>query len=134
MGDKHRGSCLCGAVRFEIEGDFERFYLCHCQYCRKDTGSAHGANLFSSRATLKWLSGEDQVKVFNLPNTRHRHCFCSSCGSALPDLQMNGTLLKVPAGSLDTDVLIRPDAHLFFASKANWDEALEKIPTVARLP
>ena len=47
---------------------------------------------------------------------------------------MNGTLLKVPAGSLDSDVLLRPDAHLFFASKANWDEALEKIPTVARLP
>jgi hypothetical protein len=60
--------------------------------------------------------------------------FRSNCGSALPDLQMNGTLLKVPAGSLDSDVLLRPDAHLFFASKANWDEALEKIPTVARLP
>jgi hypothetical protein len=47
---------------------------------------------------------------------------------------MDGKLLKVPAGSLDTDVLIRPDAHIFFASKANWDEALEQIPKVARLP
>jgi hypothetical protein len=134
MSTKHCGSCLCGAVRFEIEGDFESFYLCHCQHCRKDTGSAHAANLFSSTATLKWLCGQDQVTVFNLPNTRHRHCFCSTCGSALPDLQMNGTLLKVPAGSLDTDVLIRPDTHIFFASKANWDDALEKIPKVAKLP
>ena len=134
MSDKHSGSCLCGAVHFEIEGDFERFYLCHCQHCRKDSGSAHGANLFSSRATLKWLSGEDKVTVFNLPNTRHRHCFCSTCGSALPDLQMNGTLLKVPAGSLDSDVLIRPDAHIFYSSKANWDDALEQVPTVDRLP
>jgi hypothetical protein len=134
MGDKHRGSCLCGAVRFEVEGDFERFYLCHCQRCRKDTGSAHGANLFSSSATLKWLSGEGQVRVFNLPNTRHRHCFCSTCGSALPDMQMNGALLKVPAGSLDTDVPVRPDAHIFVASKANWDQALEKVPLIDRLP
>jgi hypothetical protein len=134
MSDQHSGSCLCGAVRFKIDGDFEHFYLCHCRHCRKDTGSAHGANLFSSTATLKLLSGEDQVKVFNLPNTRHRHCFCSTCGSALPDLQMDGKLLKVPAGSLDTDVLNRPDAHIFFASKANWDEALEQIPKVARLP
>jgi hypothetical protein len=47
---------------------------------------------------------------------------------------MNGTLLKVPAGSLDTDVLVRPDAHLFFSSKANWDDALEKIPKAAKLP
>jgi hypothetical protein len=113
MSDKHHGCCLCGAVRFEVEGDFEHFYLCHCQYCRKDTGSAHGANLFSSTAMLKWLSGEDQVRVFNLPSTRHRHCFCSTCGSALPDLQLNGTLLKVPAGSLDSPVRIRPDAHIF---------------------
>jgi hypothetical protein len=131
---KHSGSCLCGTVRFEVEGNFESFYLCHCRHCRKDTGSAHAANLFSSTATLTWLSGEGQVTVFDLPNTRHRHCFCSICGSALPDLQMSGTLLKVPAGTLDTDVLIRPDAHIFCASKANWDDALEKIPKAARLP
>ena len=134
MSDKHCGSCLCGAVLFEITGDFESFSLCHCRHCRKYTGSAHGANLFASTATLKWLSGKGQVRVFNLPNTRHRHCFCSTCGSALPDLQVDGKLLKVPAGSLDTDVPMRPDAHLFFASKANWDEALEQIPKVARLP
>ena len=134
MSDRYSGSCLCGAVRFEVAGDFENFYLCHCRHCRKDTGSAHGANLFSSTATLHWLCGQDLVRVFNLPNTRHRHCFCSICGSALPDMQMDGKLLKVPAGSLDTDVLIRPDAHIFVASKANWDEALEQVPKVARLP
>jgi hypothetical protein len=43
-------------------------------------------------------------------------------------------LLKVPAGSLDTDVPIRPDAHIFVSSRANWDEALEKVPRVDRLP
>jgi hypothetical protein len=134
MSDKHRGSCLCGAISFEIEGDFERFYLCHCSHCRKDTGSAHAANLFSSTATLKWLAGEDHAKVFNLPNTRHRHCFCSTCGSALPALQMNGTLLKVPAGSLDTEVHLRPEAHIFVASKAGWDERLEQVPKIAELP
>jgi hypothetical protein len=117
-----------------VAGGFERFFLCHCQFCRKDTGSAHAANLFSSTASLNWLSGEDRVTVFTLPNTRHRHCFCSACGSALPDMQMNGTLLKVPAGSLDTDVPVRPDAHVFVASKANWDDELENVPTVDRLP
>ena len=74
------------------------------------------------------------MRVFNLPSTRHWNSFCSTCGSALPHLQMNGALLKVPAGSLDSDVRIRPDAHIFFASKASWDEALEKVATVAKLP
>ncbi len=134
MRKTHSGSCLCGAVRFEIEGEFEHFYLCHCEHCRKDTGSAHAANLFSSTAALKWLSGESKVVQFNLPATRHSKGFCGTCGSALPILQMNGALLVVPAGSLDSEVLIRPNAHIFASSRASWDDALEKIPTVDGFP
>ena len=134
MSNRYTGSCLCGEVRFEIAGEFEHFYLCHCEYCRKDTGSAHAANLFSSTAALKWVSGEDKVRQFNLPATRHNRCFCGTCGSALPMIQMNGQLLVVPAGSLDSELPIRPDAHLFMSSKARWDDALEKVPTFDRFP
>ncbi|AXQ31346.1 GFA family protein [Solimonas sp. K1W22B-7] len=134
MSNRHSGSCLCGAVRFEVEGDFQRFYLCHCEYCRKDSGSAHAANLFSSTARLSWISGEGQVRQFTLPSTRHSRSFCSTCGSALPGTQMDGALLVVPAGSLDGEVRIRPDAHLFISSKAGWDEALETIPKMEKFP
>jgi len=133
MNTQHSGSCLCGAVRFEVAGEFEQFYLCHCEYCRKDTGSAHAANLFSSRATLRWMSGEEEVRQFDLPGTRHSKAFCSTCGSALPRTQMNGKLLVVPAGSLTTEVRIRPNAHIFMASRAGWDEALEKVPVLDEL-
>jgi hypothetical protein len=134
MSNTYAGSCLCGEVRFEIAGEFERFYLCHCVYCRKDTGSAHAANLFASTAALKWVSGEEKVRQFNLPATRHSKCFCSTCGSALPTTQMNSRLLVVPAGSLDSDVVIAPNAHIFVSSRARWDDALEKVPTVDRFP
>ena len=63
MTEIAHGSCLCGAVRFEVTGAFESFFLCHCSRCRKDTGSAHGANLFSSTAKLAWLKGEDRKSV-----------------------------------------------------------------------
>lgn len=134
MSSTYSGSCLCGDVRFEIAGQFEHFYLCHCEYCRKDTGSAHAANLFSSTAALRWVSGQDKVKVFNLPATRHCKSFCSTCGSALPIMQINGELLVVPAGSLNSEVPIRPEAHLFTLSKASWDHALETVPRVERYP
>ena len=49
-------------------------------------------------------------------------------------MQMNDQLLVVPAGSLDSEVLIRPNAHIFVSSRACWDDALETVPTVARLP
>lgn len=125
---KTRGSCLCGEVRFEIEGSFEHFFLCHCKYCQKDTGSSYASNLFSTTASLRWLSGENRVKVFNLPSTLHVKSFCSNCGSALPGVQMNGNLIVVPAGSLDEMVMIKPDAHIFTASKADWERDLDTIP------
>lgn len=134
MHDRYSGSCLCGAVRFEIEGEFESFYLCHCEYCRKDTGSAHAANLFSSSARLEWIAGEEKVTQFDLPGTRHSKGFCSTCGSALPRVQMNGQLLVVPAGSLNSEVRIRPNAHIFVSSRAGWDESLEKVPAFEKFP
>lgn len=132
MDELQPGSCLCGAVRFEVSGAFDRFYLCHCSYCRKDSGSAHTANLFSSTATLKWNAGEEQTTSFKLPGTRHRRCFCSICGSALP--YVAGSMLVVPAGSLGGDFARKPDAHLFVASKARWDEDLNALPRLDGLP
>jgi hypothetical protein len=130
---EHLGSCLCGTVRFKVEGAFDSFYLCHCQHCKKDTGSAHAANLFSQSAKLSWQSGADAVTSFTLPGTRHSRSFCKFCGSALPNTQMAGVLI-VPAGSLDTEVSIVPTAHIFSSSKAHWEEASEEVPTFDGLP
>lgn len=135
MTTRHYGSCLCGAVRFEVEGSFERFFLCHCSFCRKDTGSAHAANLFSTTAKLTWLAGENEVTTYNLPSTRHAKSFCRTCGSALPRrLPAGGAALIVPAGSLESPITIRPDAHIFSASRADWDRELETVPMIDRLP
>jgi hypothetical protein len=117
-----------------MEGDFQNFYLCHCEYCRKDSGSAHASNLFSGTAVVNWICGQDKITQFTLPSTRHSRSFCSLCGSALPSVQMNGAFVVVPAGSLDTPVALRPTAHIFTASRATWDQSLESIPSVARFP
>src|SRR5262245_5668377 len=131
---KPLGSCLCGDVRFEIIGHFERFFLCHCGRCRKDTRSAHAANLVSSTAKIHWLSGQAKIKTYRVASTRHEKSFCSKCGSAIPNVQMNGALLVAPAGSLDSLIEIQPDAHIFVASRASWDRCLEDVPQIDELP
>lgn len=132
MGHQHGGSCLCGAVRFVVHGSFERFFLCHCAHCRKDTGSAHAANLFSSTARLEWLAGQGEVQTYHLPNTRHTRCFCSVCGSAMP--YVAGELVVVPAGSLDTEIASPPDARIFVGSRARWDRELSGMPEFDTFP
>ncbi|MBD65419.1 MAG: aldehyde-activating protein [Halobacteriovoraceae bacterium] len=134
MSHKYLGSCLCNTVKFEIIGVFQNFFLCHCRYCQKDTGSAHAANLFSSSSKLNWLSGKESVKTFNLATTKHVKSFCSNCGSTVPSIQDEGKLIVVPAGSLDVPLEIRPNAHLFTASRAKWDKDLESLQSFKGFP
>ncbi len=58
---KNSGSCLCGEVKYEVSGKIVGFYLCHCQYCQKDTGSEHAANIFISDSGLEWLQGYNAI-------------------------------------------------------------------------
>ncbi len=131
---EHLGSCLCRRVKYKVKGHFDDFYLCHCRYCRKDTGSAHAANLFSGTAQLEWLRGESEVRSYQPPRSGHKKAFCVHCGSALPNLQMDGQLLVVPAGSLDTEINKHPDGHIFVAHRAGWDASLEKVRHYEQLP
>ncbi|WP_336979607.1 GFA family protein [Altererythrobacter fulvus] len=121
-------------MQFEIEGAFESFFLCHCGRCRKDTGSAHAANLFSTTAAVTWRNGEEKIAHYQIPDTRHAKSFCSVCGAALPSIQMGGALLVVPAGSLDGEVEISPVAHICTASRARWEDAMRDIPRLEGLP
>ncbi len=133
MIKKCEGSCLCKSVTFELSGELKGFYLCHCSRCRKETGSAHAANLFCAGGTLRWISGEDLVKTYSVPTTRFSTAFCSKCGSSLP---VGGTSsrMKIPAGCLDTAVELTPNAHIFYESRANWDNDLDKVARHAELP
>lgn len=134
MNAVHKGSCQCGQVQFEVAGDFESFYLCHCRYCQKDTGSAHAANLFSATARLSWLAGDALVREFAVPSSRHRKGFCLVYGSALPSLQADSALLVVPAGSLDTPVKFSPTAQLFTSRRAAWLVPLDGVPGFETFP
>lgn len=44
----HAGSCLCGAVKYEVRGEFDNLYYCYCSRCRKTSESA-----FTSNAVMK---------------------------------------------------------------------------------
>ena len=129
-----QGSCLCNQVRFTLEGEFKNFFFCHCHYCQKGTGSAHASNLFASPAWVTWLSGEELIKTFNLPDTRHVRSFCSHCGSPVPTVMKEGRMVLVPAGCLDEPVETAPTAHLFMASRANWEDGITVAPKLDGYP
>jgi hypothetical protein len=119
------GGCLCGAVRYTVNGEAQRFYHCHCSRCRKASGTGHASNLFV-QGTLTWTSGEELVRTFKLPEAaRFANSFCEVCGSRMPRFIEKVGMVFIPAGSLDDEPDIRPQARIFLDSRAQWscDEA-----------
>ncbi|MDB4837181.1 GFA family protein [Marinomonas sp.] len=125
------GGCCCGEVLFTLEDDFSRFYFCHCEQCRKLSGSAHAANLFTSSDNIKWRKGFDSVKRYDHPERSFSKAFCNECGSGLPYVSSNGEFLIVPAGSLNEEPSKRLDAQIFCTEQTDWHrEGLQasKVP------
>lgn len=124
-----RGSCLCGAVAYELAGPLHEMRCCHCSRCRKARAAAHGTNVIAKAGALRWLRGEEQVRSFRVPDAQFfTNCFCGTCGGKLPRVDPSRGLAIVPAGSLDDDPGARPQMHIFVGSKAPWYEIPDALP------
>lgn len=114
------GGCLCGAVRYTASGEAQRFYHCHCSRCRRASGTGHASNLFL-KGTLHWDSGEDQIQTFKLPEAeRFTNSFCRTCGGRVPRFIEAMGVVFIPAGSLDQEPGLKPQARIFVGSRASW--------------
>jgi len=124
-----QGSCLCGAVAFEVELPLREMRHCHCSRCRKARSAAHATNVIAREAALRWLRGEERVVSYKVPDAKFfANCFCSACGSKVPRVDPSRGLAIVPAGGLDHDPGARPQMHIFVGSKASWHEIGDSLP------
>jgi hypothetical protein len=125
-----RGACLCGAVGYEADGPFPVFQYCHCSRCRRFTGSAYASNLFCPPAQFRWTRGADSVQRFALPEARFfATAFCKTCGSSLPWTNQTGTMVIIPAGTLDGAPPIAPSRNIMWASRAPWYVSAAELET-----
>lgn len=114
-----QGVCLCGAVRYEIDGPFRNLTHCHCSMCRKHHGAPFSTFAGAPLAGFRWLSGEDRVTHYE-SSANARRSFCGTCGSVTPMLMAEMGMVFAPAGNLIGDLGVRPQAHIFVGSKAPW--------------
>jgi hypothetical protein len=129
------GSCLCGEVAYEIDGPALRMYFCHCSRCRLGRSAAHGANVFYKADGFRWLRGVDRVQDYALPGAQYfGTAFCQRCGSEVPRVSTERNLASVPAGSLDSDPGIVPNAHIYVDSRAPWFDITGDVPQFAEMP
>ncbi len=123
------GQCLCGAHRFELEGELQFPHHCHCGLCRKHHGSAYASLVGVAEERLRWERGEVIAYPSSSGFTRES---CATCGTPLPQ-RIPGLPVFVPAGCLDG--LEAPiEFHIFVGSKAPWFEITDGKPTFDTFP
>ena len=124
----HKGSCLCGAVTFEVNGELGVGEGCHCVQCRKWTGHFLASTEVKRSALtvhgiehLKWHHSSEKV----------RRGFCSECGPPLffdPVDQEKHDWLGISLGAFDKPTGTRMALHIFVAEKGDYYEITDGLP------
>jgi hypothetical protein len=125
-----KGSCLCGAVRFEIAGRPRSLSYCHCSRCRKQAG-VFAAVLMVRREDFRLISGEEQIRRY-APEApwRHVRAFCGTCGSPLGEPSEEHELFPIAASALDDDPGVQPVLHMNVEAKPAWYEITDGVKQI----
>lgn len=117
MTESYRGSCLCGAVRYQATGPLTNVVACHCTQCRKQSGHFYAAtNVADERLSV---DGVDNLTWYQ-SSAEARRGFCRSCGSALFWKHQDDDSTSVLVGSLDGPTGLRFDRHIYCEDKGDY--------------
>ena len=130
---KLRGSCLCGAIQYEIPDRLLYAAYCHCSECRRFSGSAFSALGGIEKDQLQIKSGKDQIKFFQKTEASNM-AFCGVCGSSMFTEKPLKGLVHLRLGTLIDNPSLTPQAHVLVGSKAPWFEITDNLPQFEGLP
>jgi len=124
-GTGGHGSCLCGSIKYRVDGPLREVVACHCQQCRNQSGHFYAATgcadddlNIEDGGTLAWYAASEFAK----------RGFCSKCGSALFWRRNGGTDTSILAGSLGDDGGIKFAQHIFCVDKGDYYEIEDGLP------
>jgi hypothetical protein len=115
-----KGSCCCGAVKFELLAPPSMLGTCHCTRCRKVGASAIA---FIKKDDLIWIEGKDQIAVYQPEEPfRYSRCFCKICGTSLGEILSEEDSFPISANAIDSDVDLKNIFHEFVCDMPSWYE------------
>lgn len=121
----HKGSCLCGAVTFEIEGELSAPDACHCSKCRKHSGHYFAStDVARDRLTIE---GAGNITWFQ-SSEKVRRGFCATCGSSLFWDPPHRDWIAVAMGAFDGPTGTRLNKHIFVADKGDYYDIGDGLP------
>ncbi|CAE6909302.1 ADP-ribosyl-[dinitrogen reductase] hydrolase [Pseudomonas marincola] len=116
-----KGSCLCGAIEYQIDSLDKPIGHCHCRTCRKAHSAAFATTAGVLREHFRWLKGEDKLASFESSPGKLRR-FCSVCGSHLVAERDQQPHVIVRVATLDEDPGVQPQHHIWTEYDVPWLE------------
>ena len=109
------GGCLCGTIRYAVNAEPQRIHNCHCDSCRKVTGSAFATNIFVAENDIVIIQGEPNSFSHTADSGNNVvKEFCSNCGSPLFGYGTGRPGVKnIKVGSIDNASFVQPIANLY---------------------
>jgi hypothetical protein len=114
------GRCLCGAVRYRVEGTLRDVLICHCEECRRWTGH-FSANTAARREDLVLIE-QSALRWIDSPRSdaHARRGFCAQCGSSLFWDAPDRPTVSIAAGTLDAPTGLKTTAHWYVSQAGDY--------------
>jgi hypothetical protein len=121
----YKGSCLCGAVRFEVRGPLPAPTACHCTQCRKHSGH-YEASTDVPRGAIT-IHGSESITWYP-SSQKARRGFCSTCGSSLFWDPVHKDWTAIAMGAFDGPTDVKLARHIFVADKGDYYDITDGLP------
>jgi len=115
------GGCLCGAVRYDAEGELRGIIVCHCVECLRWSGAPFAAT--AARRDGLVVHGEESLGWLPSPASERgaRRGFCRVCGSSLFWDAPGTETVSIGAGTLDDSSGLAVIRHVYAHQAPAWD-------------
>lgn len=126
MNDVATGRCLCGNLQFEVHGRRLWVAHCHCDSCRRNTGSAVATFVGYTKEQLTYTRGERRI-YRSSPGVQRG--FCADCGTPMTyESDRCPDEVHLYISTLDEPGEFRPQLHVFVAERIPWMELEDDLP------
>jgi hypothetical protein len=128
VAPRYTGSCLCGAVQYELTAELGPIEVCYCRMCRKASGGPLATNAEIPAAAFRLTAGAPLVRGYESSLGEVRH-FCGRCGSPIYSARADDArVIRIRVGAINEPLNVRPAASYYTASKCNWWEIRDDLP------
>ena len=129
------GKCLCGNVTYKCHAEPTVIFNCHCEDCRRATGSVFGTNFFVPEDELEIFGEVSSYSHTADSGSTMTNQFCPNCGSLLfGNNSAKSNVVSIRAGTVDQLDLIKPVVNVFMDSKVSSTSIDKNLKQASRMP